>query len=559
MKIFLSYSSQDRARVVALAEELDLLGHSVWYDQELAGGDKWWQRILESIRDADTFILCLTPASLKSKPTTLEFSYAVSLKKNLVPLELTRLDPSQELHPELLEFQLVRYYSDDMEYRRGLARALNGLKPAPSLPDPLPAPPQLPLSTLPHISRRLREAELGAAEQQELFRALSELYALHETSAQAKVLLRAFREHLAVLNTIAIEIDSLLQLSSDAIRSGNCGALQASVLARKPTQVRALRFAPNSRDLAVAWGDGTLVIYNDEHDPKSLAVDPELAVSGLAFHPRLSILFAAGTANLVLRSLCTTRDPLGNPYEHKVGHLVAMDHASNEARLKVNDFVEWRLGEQAGAFAGPTGQIESGGGAFRAVAVSPDGELLVVGTDDRKCVVWDLRWQRLTPRLEASGLDSIRAVAFHPNGAWLVAGDYKGKLLVWRTDDYSLVLETQAHAGPVLGLDFSTDQRRLVTCSRDGYAHFWDIDGWQRVGSVGDGTSGMVGAVFSPVDSLVLIGSRDGSLGLWDAERFLPVQSMSGSGAKISALDWSDDGARIAAGTEAGDVLVHAL
>ena len=39
----------------------------VWFDEELGGGDAWWQMILERIRGCDVFVFAMTDDSLKSR------------------------------------------------------------------------------------------------------------------------------------------------------------------------------------------------------------------------------------------------------------------------------------------------------------------------------------------------------------------------------------------------------------------------------------------------------------------------------------------------------------
>ena len=88
MKIFISYSSKNRALVEVLANDLDAMGHEVWFDKKLTGGHAWWDGILNSIRDADLFIFALTPQALDSHLCKLEYSYAAALGKRILPVPL---------------------------------------------------------------------------------------------------------------------------------------------------------------------------------------------------------------------------------------------------------------------------------------------------------------------------------------------------------------------------------------------------------------------------------------------------------------------------------------
>jgi serine/threonine kinase PknH len=47
MPLFISYSSQDRSTVDGVTNALRRAQQQVWFDQELGGGESWWNKILE--------------------------------------------------------------------------------------------------------------------------------------------------------------------------------------------------------------------------------------------------------------------------------------------------------------------------------------------------------------------------------------------------------------------------------------------------------------------------------------------------------------------------------
>ena len=66
LTIFLSYARLDAAPVRALAGDLRALSNTVWLDEEVSGGQAWWDHILEQIRACDMFVFALSPAALES-------------------------------------------------------------------------------------------------------------------------------------------------------------------------------------------------------------------------------------------------------------------------------------------------------------------------------------------------------------------------------------------------------------------------------------------------------------------------------------------------------------
>ena len=64
--VFLSYNREDESAVSALAADIASLGHQAWFDSDLSGGQAWWDRILDRVRDSDVFVFALSRESLKS-------------------------------------------------------------------------------------------------------------------------------------------------------------------------------------------------------------------------------------------------------------------------------------------------------------------------------------------------------------------------------------------------------------------------------------------------------------------------------------------------------------
>jgi len=79
-KIFISYHHFCKSEVCSLATDIKSLGYEVWFDDELSGGQNWWNRILKSIRECDIFVFAISKESLDSFTCKLEYKYAQELK-----------------------------------------------------------------------------------------------------------------------------------------------------------------------------------------------------------------------------------------------------------------------------------------------------------------------------------------------------------------------------------------------------------------------------------------------------------------------------------------------
>jgi hypothetical protein len=169
MQIFISYSSKNRDLVKTLAADLKAMGHNVWFDGELSGGQLWWDNILGQIRACDLFVAALTTQFMASEPCKLERDYAHALDKNILPLLLAEGVRVNLLPPELSLLHFVDYRNpNDKMAAIALSRALDSLPAPKPLPANLPLPPAPPINSLGVLTTRVTARTLDFEEQSSL-------------------------------------------------------------------------------------------------------------------------------------------------------------------------------------------------------------------------------------------------------------------------------------------------------------------------------------------------------------------------------------------------------
>lgn len=119
-------------------------GHDAWLDRDLTGGQRWWDHILQSIRDCDTFVVALSSASLESRACQSELQYATALGKPVLPVLVKRDVSDGLMPPALAELQRVDYTQADKAAFAALNRGLTTMPAAPPLPAELPPEPEVP-------------------------------------------------------------------------------------------------------------------------------------------------------------------------------------------------------------------------------------------------------------------------------------------------------------------------------------------------------------------------------------------------------------------------------
>lgn len=157
---------------------------------------------------------------------------------------------------------------------------------------------------------------------------------------------------------------------------------------------------------------------------------------------------------------------------------------------------------------------------INAVVFSPDGKSLAVsaGGDDPKQYVtlWDTTtWERV-PGVSFVGHTRVAfgAVAFSPDGKLLVTGSQDQAVRIWDVRTGKLIRTLEGHTGTVFSVSFSRDGKRLASAGY-GPLRIWDTDRWDEV-LVLEGQSGFVSAAFDADGHWISQYHWDGTLNLWD-------------------------------------------
>jgi hypothetical protein len=164
MGLFVSYSSQDRSAIEPLTTALRRARQQVWFDEDLGGGQAWWNEILEQIRSCEVFIVALSNHSLESKPCQAELRYAQALQRPILPVRIGPVD-SMRANP-LASLQVIDYQNPTADTAIQLVTAVHALAAQqPPLPSPLPDEPPVPFAYLMRLSSTLAEQDIDPRQQ----------------------------------------------------------------------------------------------------------------------------------------------------------------------------------------------------------------------------------------------------------------------------------------------------------------------------------------------------------------------------------------------------------
>ncbi|MGI9597967.1 MAG: TIR domain-containing protein [Acidimicrobiales bacterium] len=189
MKLFVSYARLDGAIVESLLARLRDLGHDVWSDERLVGGQDWWLAILERLRWCDVLIVARSSHYERSKVCRAELQYATELDRLVLPV---RVGDSPEDTDGLGALDTIDWRALGEQRVAHLAAAMPSEADVRPLPLTLPTPPPTPLVSLHRPQEIITGETISRPDEDELLRAVRPLVDDPDASETIIELLRMF-------------------------------------------------------------------------------------------------------------------------------------------------------------------------------------------------------------------------------------------------------------------------------------------------------------------------------------------------------------------------------
>ncbi len=185
---------------------------------------------------------------------------------------------------------------------------------------------------------------------------------------------------------------------------------------------------------------------------------------------------------------------------------------------------------------------------IEAVAFSPDAKRFATGGWGGTVRVWDADSGKEVEEPIDSGADYVFALAFSPDGTKLAIGtNDQPNYLKIRDLQTGETRQLPGHTNTIVSVVYSKDGRKLLTSSYDGTARLWDLTTGRVLQSLRGHDWWVWSAAFDPDEKRIVTASQDGTAVVWDAETGKPTTPpFRGHAGPVYQAAFSPDGRRVA-------------
>lgn len=213
------------------------------------------------------------------------------------------------------------------------------------------------------------------------------------------------------------------------------------------------------------------------------------------------------------------------------------------------------------------------------VAISPDGQLLVSGGNDRTIKVRSLHTGRILRTLSGHS-GSVYTVAISPNGRTLVSGSWDNTIKVWnlhtagnagwtprlqgiaptsRILGDGLLYTLSGHSGEVNSVAISPDGQTVASGSEDQTINLWDLRTGELLSILTGHSDAVKSVAFSPDGKTLASGSADYTIKLWHLHAGELLHTLPGHSNWVKCVAISPDGQILASGGQDKTIMLWHL
>ncbi|HEY9633193.1 MAG TPA: WD40 repeat domain-containing serine/threonine-protein kinase [Coleofasciculaceae cyanobacterium] len=189
------------------------------------------------------------------------------------------------------------------------------------------------------------------------------------------------------------------------------------------------------------------------------------------------------------------------------------------------------------------------------VAISPDGQTVVSGSGDTTIKVWQLSTGKLLRTLTGHSR-SVYAVAISPDGQTLVSGSSDNTIKIWQLSSGQLLRTLTKHSYGVHSMTISPDAQTLVSGNGEIWPYgedytikVWGLKTGAAKRTLNGHSNNVISVAISPDSQTLISGSEDKSIQMWQLSTGQLLHTLAGHSGAVYTLAISPDGQTLVSGS----------
>ncbi|MBD2254348.1 serine/threonine-protein kinase [Nostoc parmelioides] len=195
----------------------------------------------------------------------------------------------------------------------------------------------------------------------------------------------------------------------------------------------------------------------------------------------------------------------------------------------------------------------TGDNCTNSLTISPDGNILASGGDDKIIRLWELSTQKLLACFSGHSL-AVTSVTFSPQGEILATASDDKTIKLWHLPTSREVFTLNGHTNPVKSVSFSPNGQILASGSWDKQVKLWDVITGKEIYALKAHQLQVSAVAFSPQGEILASASFDRTIRLWQITqnhpRYTLLKTLSGHTRAVLAIAFSPDGKILATGSD---------
>ena len=185
--------------------------------------------------------------------------------------------------------------------------------------------------------------------------------------------------------------------------------------------------------------------------------------------------------------------------------------------------------------------------AVSSVAISPDGQNLVSGNQDKTIKIWNLASGKLIRTLEGHS-SIVNCVAISADGQTLVSGSLDNTIKIWNLASGKLIRTLEGHSSSVASVAISPDGQTLVSGSANTIK-IWNLASGKLIRTLKGYSGGVFSVAISPDGQTLGSGSSDNTIKIWDLASGNLIRTLEGHSSSVFSVAISPDGQTLGSGS----------